>query len=85
MVSHRAIISAMNESSNKPDAPTGKKFGTKKDVAKLLGVSERSVCNLLQKGLPHLRITARCTRYSLADVEAWANRSFRTQRYGRGK
>lgn len=75
----------MNEATNKPEAPTGKKFGTKQDVAAMFGVCLRTVDNLLAKGMPHLKLGARRCRFDMADVEAWANRSFRTERYGRGK
>lgn len=73
----------MENTTIKPDAPTGKKFGTKQDVAAMFGVCLRTVDNLLAKGMPHLKLGSRRCRFDLADVEQWANRSFRVERYGR--
>ena len=52
-------------------------LGKKRDVAKMLNVSPRTVDNYIAEGCPHIKPSPRCCRFDLADVKAW----FKTQ-YG---
>ncbi len=53
------------------------RLGKKRDVAKMLNVSPRTVDNYIAEGCPHIKPSPRCCRFDLADVKAW----FKTQ-YG---
>lgn len=46
---------------------------TKKELATRLKLTPRSVENLMLRGLPHLKLSKRCTRFKLEDVDAWLN------------
>ena len=46
-------------------------FETKKQLATRLGVSVRTVDNLLLRGLPHLKLTRKLTRFPRVAVDAW--------------
>lgn len=66
-----------------PDAPTGiPKFGSKKDVATMLGCCLRTVSNLMRRGMPHLKCGPRKTLYDLGEVAAWMKRTYGQQRLG---
>jgi len=74
-----------------PDTATGNhllatggtpRFGSKRDVAAMVGLSVRTVDNLLTKGLPHLRLGSRRTRYDLDEVAQWFKQKFSTRRFG---
>lgn len=44
-----------------------------RDAARVLGISERLLWSLTARSeLPCVRISRRCVRYRLADLEAWA-------------
>lgn len=59
----------MNKSENTATAPTA--LSTTQDVAKHCQVTPRTLANWRASGrIPFVRITARCIRYKLADVEA---------------
>ena len=58
------------------------RFGGKRDVARLIGVCPRSVDNFMRRGLPHLKLTPRKTRFDLAEVAAWFKAEFTRQRRG---
>lgn len=49
------------------------KLLTNTDVAKLLGIAPRSLEQMRHKGTspPFVRISSRCVRYRMADVERW--------------
>ena len=44
---------------------------TKQQLAAELGVSIRTIDNLLLRGLPHLKLTRKLTRFPRVPVEAW--------------
>ena len=63
-------ISALNNSSESV-LPTSKRLLSKRELAAVLNVSERTLDNwCAQKRIPRLRLSARLTRYSLPKVEA---------------
>ena len=52
-------------------APVSKQLLNKRELAAVLGVSERTIENwLAEKRIPRLRLSARLTRFSLPKVEA---------------
>ena len=56
---------------NQTNDGTQKRLLSKKELARLLGVSPRTIENwLAEKRIPHLRLSARLTRFNLAKVEA---------------
>jgi predicted DNA-binding transcriptional regulator AlpA len=55
----------------------------KRGVARLLQLSPRSVSNLMEKGMPHLRIGERRCRFVEADVLIWLRERFSCQRMGK--
>jgi excisionase family DNA binding protein len=61
---------------------TLRRYGDKADVATMLGMSRRTVDNLLRQGCPHLRLGARRVRFDMAEVRQWLTENFRTQRRG---
>ena len=63
--------------SSNPDALAGipKRLLSKRELAAILGVSQRTIENwLAEKRIPRLRLSARLTRFSLPKVEAALNR-----------
>ncbi len=51
-----------------PQAP---EYENKRQFAARLGVSVRTIDNLLARGLPHLKLTHKLTRFPRAVVDAW--------------
>lgn len=43
----------------------------KEEMAFYLGVTKRTVEIKMSQGLPHIKLSARATRFRLADVQAW--------------
>ena len=58
-------------------------FGSKKDVARMLQMSVRSVDNYLAAGLPHVKISSRRVRFDLPECRQWFKDLFGQQRRGR--
>lgn len=74
----------MRNVQEKLETPTGKfQFGDKNDVAAMLGLCRRSVDNLLERGLPHLKFGRRRIRFDMEEVKQWAKREFGTARRGK--
>lgn len=48
---------------------------TKKELAAFMRVTPRTIENYMRRGLPHYKLTARQTRFRLADVLAWMEKS----------
>ena len=68
----------------KPATPASdQRYGDKNAVAKMIGVSKRTVENLMAQGLPHLALGRRRTRFEMDEVRAWLRQKFRTQRRGK--
>ena len=59
---------------------TAARYGDKKDVAAMLGLSRRSVDNLMAKGCPYLALGKRRCRFDMAEVRAWLADNFHVQR-----
>ncbi len=58
-----------------PVPPLTKTLLSKRELAAILGVSERTIENwLAEKRIPRLRLSAKLTRFSLPKVEAALNR-----------
>ena len=48
-----------------------KDYESKKEPAARLGVSVRTIDNLLTRGLPHIKLTRKLTRFPRIAVDAW--------------
>jgi excisionase family DNA binding protein len=48
-----------------------REFETKKQLAGRLGVSLRTVDNLMLRGLPHIKLTRKLTRFPRTAVDEW--------------
>ena len=77
----------MHTNQNTPEVVTGTKLTAditdKRGYADHWGFSLRKIDQLLAKGLPHCKISARMVRICIAEADAWMNAQFRTQRIGR--
>ena len=49
-------------------------YENKKQLAARLGVSVRTIDNLLVRGLPHVKLTRKLTRFPRAAVDDWLAR-----------
>ncbi len=64
-----------------PDKLAGiPRFGDKTDVAKLIGMSKRTVDSLMARGLPHLALSKRRVKFDLQEVREWLVTQFHTSR-----
>lgn len=52
----------------------------KRRVAEVIGLSVRTVDNLLQKGMPHIRLGSRRVRFDLDDVIDWIKKEYGTRK-----
>jgi len=73
---------------NKPESVAGECKPTvqlldKPGVARMLRLTPRSINNLMAKGLPHLALGTRRTRFVEADVLAWLQSSCAVRRIGK--
>ncbi len=55
----------------RPEAGSGAEFENKRELAARLGVSTRTIDNLLTRGLPHVKLTRKLTRFPRAAVDEW--------------
>lgn len=46
-------------------------YESKKELAQRLGVSVRTIDNLLVRGLPHVKLTRKLTRFPRIPVDDW--------------
>ncbi len=64
-----------NDVTQQSDAGTGsapaREYEDKRQLAARLGVSVRTIDNLLVRGLPHLKLTRKLTRFPRAAVDEW--------------
>jgi len=51
--------------------PPAREYENKRQLAARLGVSVRTVDNLLTRGLPHIKLTRRLLRFPRAAVDEW--------------
>jgi excisionase family DNA binding protein len=70
------IVGCMNENSDTstdtadpPAVHPTQVYLTKTQIAQHLGVCTRTINNLMNRGLPHVRLGGRLIRFRLADVE----------------
>jgi hypothetical protein len=70
-----------------PDAATGNEklatipqYGSKRDVARMLQMSVRTVDNFVARGCPHYAVSRRRLRFDMLEVRTWLAENFRTQR-----
>lgn len=56
------------------------RYGSKKDVARMVQMSVRSVDNFLREGCPALRIGKRRVRFDLEEVRVWLADNYRVVR-----
>jgi predicted DNA-binding transcriptional regulator AlpA len=74
-----------------PEAVTGEpqmtatRYGSKKDVARMVQMSTRSVDNFINEGCPHLKLGARRVRFDMVETRQWLAETFRVQRRGQAK
>ena len=73
----------MNSQKHTPDAATGFKFATKRDVADMMQLCTRTVDNLMAEGMPYLRLGSRRVRFNVEEVKAWLKERYSTQRLGK--
>lgn len=60
----------------------GNRLVSKKEMAKLLGFSERTVSGLLSRGMPHMRFGARRVRIDPEDAIRWCKEYYGSRRIG---
>jgi len=85
----------MGNNISKPEADTGNEkltandnpvtFGTKRDVARMLQMSVRTVDNFLAAGLPHVKISKRRVRFDIPECREWFKRNYGQQRKGKAR
>jgi predicted DNA-binding transcriptional regulator AlpA len=63
--------------------PINVAFGGKRDVAKMVGVCNRTVDNWLQCGMPHIKLSRRLVRFDLREVESWLKKQYSVRRQGK--
>jgi len=64
----------MNQNETTERGPGGlapREYEDKRQLAGRLGVSVRTIDNLLARGLPHLKLTRKLTRFPRVAVDAW--------------
>jgi excisionase family DNA binding protein len=61
-------------------ADPDKTFGDKEAVARMLGVTTKTVQNLMARGMPHIRLGSRRTRFDLPEVRKWIKDQFEVRR-----
>jgi predicted DNA-binding transcriptional regulator AlpA len=59
------------------------RFASKKDVARLVGMSVRWVDGEMAKGLPHFKLGPRRCRFNLEEVSAWLCDRYHVSRIGK--
>jgi excisionase family DNA binding protein len=62
-------------SNHKPEAGAGDtatpEYMDKRQLAARLGVSERTICNLMARGLPYIALTGKLRRFPRRAVDEW--------------
>ena len=59
------------------------RYGDKRAVADMLGLSRRTIDNLLRDGCPHLKLGARRVRFDMSEVASWLRERYGCQRLGK--
>jgi excisionase family DNA binding protein len=60
------VGTARNTEQNSP-----RDYENKRQLAARLGISERTICNLMCRGLPHIKLTRKLIRFPRAAVDEW--------------
>ena len=68
------------DSDQRTTTSTADALGTKRDVAKMLKMSVRSVDNYISAGCPVIKLSPRRCRFDMADVKAWFKTQYGQQR-----
>jgi excisionase family DNA binding protein len=67
-----------NETNRTPDSAqwplAAPEYESKKQLAERLGVSTRTIDNLMVKGLPYLKLTGKLVRFPRVGVDDWLGR-----------
>ena len=58
-------------------------FGSKRDLAAMIGLSVRSVDNYLSAGLPHIALSKRRIKFDLAECRLWFKEKYGARRLGK--
>ena len=66
----------MKDSEAFPSVPSDgrsnpKDYESKRELAARLGVSERTICNLMARGLPYIALTGKLRRFPRRAVDEW--------------
>jgi predicted DNA-binding transcriptional regulator AlpA len=64
----------MNENNlpaREPEPPKVRDYENKRQLAARLGISVRTVDNLMLRGLPHIKLTRKLTRFPRGPVDEW--------------
>src|SRR5258708_19584121 len=54
-----------------PEVPEVRDYENKRQLAARLGVSVRTIDNLMARGLPHIKLTSKLTRFPRGPVDEW--------------
>jgi excisionase family DNA binding protein len=54
-----------------PAMPEVRDYENKRQLASRLGVSVRTIDNLMVRGLPHIKLTRKLTRFPRGPVDEW--------------
>jgi excisionase family DNA binding protein len=60
-----------NETEQNSDVTQRREYEDKRQLAARLGVSVRTIDNLLARGLPHIKLTRKLTRFPRVAVDEW--------------
>ena len=65
----------MDENNETPAASTGQTnlpdYETNRELAQRIGVSERTICNLMARGLPYVALTGKLRRFKRSATDQW--------------
>ncbi len=66
-------MTTQNDAEPNPDASrtAQREYEDKRQLAARLGVSVRTIDNLLARGLPHVKLTRKLTRFPRVAVDEW--------------
>jgi excisionase family DNA binding protein len=59
------------EHAARPENGTGLEYESKQQLATRIGVSVRTIDNLMKRGLPYLALTGKLRRFPRSIVDAW--------------
>lgn len=71
MNENHSPVPGLDQPLNTVNRANPKDYESKKELAARLGVSVRTIDNLLTRGLPHIKLTRKLTRFPRAAVDEW--------------